>query len=193
MIKNFYGHLKNIIHHKWIVFGLCCKVGIPFRGLVHDLSKFSYTEFWQGVTYYQDGKRSPIQYAKQDYGYSKAWLHHKGRNKHHPEYWYDPNAPVPLPIIPFPYACEMICDQLAAGKVYQGKKWTKQYQLTYWEKHKDSFKLNEKLKQFVTEVFTEVAENGIRETMTKENLKQSYNRCVNSKGEKKLDNIKNKT
>ena len=183
MIKNFFGHLRNVIVHKWLVFILCCKAGIPFRGLGHDLSKFSPTEFWQGVKYFRDGKRSPIQYAKEDYGYSIAWLHHKGRNKHHPEYWYDPNAPKSLPIMPFCYACEMICDQLAAGKVYQGKNWTKEYQLSYWQMHKDTFMLNENLKQFVTEVFTQVAGQGIKVTITKKNLRNCYDRSIKFYGE----------
>ena len=178
MLKNLCGHFSNVIHHKWIVFLLCCKAGIPFRGIVHDLSKFSPTEFWQGVKYYKDGKRSPIQYAKEDYGYSKAWLHHRGRNKHHPEYWYDSNAPQSLPIIPFKYMCETICDQLAAGKVYKGKAWTKEYQLQYWKMHKDNFLLNEKLKNFVTEVLTMVAENGIDKTITKDNLRKRYDKNI---------------
>lgn len=126
-----------------------------------------------------DGNRSPIQYAKEDYGYSKAWLHHKGRNKHHPEYWYDSNAPESLPIIPFKYVCEMICDQLAAGKVYQGKNWTKEYQLSYWQKHGDKLLLNSKLKQFVTQILTEVSKNGINKTITKKNLRICYDKCVN--------------
>lgn len=75
--------------------------------------------------------------------------------------------------------CEMVCDQLAAGKVYQGKKWTKEYQLSYWNKHVDSFLLNEKLKKFVTEILTGVAKDGINKTITKKKLRQSYNRCIN--------------
>ena len=57
MLKNFWGHLTNVVKHKWIVFRLCCKAGIPFRGIVHDLSKFSITEFWQGVKYYRRWKK----------------------------------------------------------------------------------------------------------------------------------------
>lgn len=84
-------------------------------------------------------------------------------------------------MIPFKYICETICDQLAAGKVYQGKNWTKEYQLSYWNQHKDSFLLNEKLKKFITEILTDVAKDGINQTITKEKLKECYNRCVNSK------------
>lgn len=178
MLRKIWGHLSNVLQHKWIVFCLCCKAGIPFRGIIHDLSKFSPTEFLQGVKYYGDGRKSPIEYAKQSYGYSKAWLHHKGRNKHHPEYWYDETAPEPFPIIPFKYICEMVCDQLAAGKVYQGKDWTKEYQLAYWKRHVEVFRLNDKLKKFITQILEQVAKDGIDKTITKKNLKECYNRCV---------------
>lgn len=183
MLKRFLGHLANVMKHKWIVFCLCLKAGIPFRGLIHDNSKFSITEFWQGVKYYGDGQKSPIEYAKKDWGYSKAWLHHKGRNKHHPEYWYDLTAPIKMPIIPYKYMCEMICDHLAAGMVYEGKKWTKEYQLSYWSKHKDTFLLNENLKNFITDILTQVAESGIEKTVTKENMKECY-----AKHTKNIDN-----
>ena len=92
IIKNVIKHLILITKHKWVVFKLCCKVGIPWRGLVHDLSKYSPTEFFESIKYYT-GTHSPITGEKQDKGYSEAWLHHKGRNKHHSEYWIDYAAP----------------------------------------------------------------------------------------------------
>jgi len=99
-IKNFFRHLSVVNRHRFKVFCLCCKVGIPLQGLVHDLSKYSPIEFLEGVKYFQ-GTYSPIQNCKMDIGYSPAWLHHKGRNKHHYDYWYDFNAPENTPIIPF--------------------------------------------------------------------------------------------
>lgn len=73
----------------------------------------------------------------------------------------------------------MICDQLAAGKVYQGKNWTKEYQLSYWQKHGDKLLLNPKLKKFVTQILTEVSKNGINKTITKKNLRKCYDKFVN--------------
>ena len=113
-IKNVIKHFKLITKHKWVVFKLCCKLRLFWRGLVHDLSKYSPTEFWESVKYYE-GNRSPIVSCKQDKGYSESWLHHKGRNKHHSEYWVDMNAPEKTPIMPYKYTAEMICDKLAAG------------------------------------------------------------------------------
>lgn len=178
LLINTVKHFIVITHHKWVVLKLCIKAGILWRGLVHDLSKYSPTEFVNSVKYFNQGKRSPIQLEKQERGYSKVWLHHKGRNKHHPEYWYDYNSPKQLPIMPFKYACEMICDQLAAGIVYQGKDWTKEYQLNYWKKVKETFLLNEKLKKFEDIILEQVAKEGINKAITKENLQRCYNECI---------------
>ena len=153
-------HLGVINKHKWIVFRLCLKAGEPLRGLLHDLSKYSPTEFWESVHYF-DGTHSPIIDCKKENGYSKAWLHHKGRNKHHSEYWIDFEAPEETPIMPYPYVVEMLCDKLAAGIVYEGKNWTKEYELQYWNREKENIMINENVKNLVTDFLTQVAESGI--------------------------------
>lgn len=173
MISKAWKHFCLITHHKWVVFKLCCKVGEPWRGLVHDLSKYSPTEFREGIKYYV-GTHSPITEAKNDKGYSEAWLHHKGRNKHHSEYWVDETAPDKTPIMPYPYATEMLCDKMAAGMIYQGKKWTKEYELSYWEREKGTIKMNDKMDKFVTEILTQVARDGIDKVYTKKNFKEIY-------------------
>ena len=122
-LQKVFKHLSLISRHKWVVFKLCCKVGEAKRGLLHDLSKYSWTEFSESVKYY-NGSHSPITECKKVNGYSKAWLHHKGRNRHHAEYWYDSSAPEPMPIMPYKYVAEMLCDKMAAGMIYQGEKWS---------------------------------------------------------------------
>lgn len=175
-LKNIFGHLKTITKHKWIVFKLSIKAGIPIRGLLHDLSKYSPTEFFESVKYYQGGKRSPLAYSREKNGYSLAWLHHKGRNKHHVEYWLDEGLKE-QPIIPFKYCAEMICDKLAASIVYEGKNWTNESELRYWNsREKDRITMNEKIRNFITEVMEEVAKNGIDETISKKNLKHIYDK-----------------
>ena len=121
MLKKAFKHFLTITKHKIYVFKLSIKAGIPIRGFFHDFSKYSFTEFWESAKYYTDGKKSPITNCKQQQGYSKAWLHHKGRNKHHHEYWYDYETKDEVPVIPYKYTVEMICDQLAAGMTYNGK------------------------------------------------------------------------
>ena len=175
MIKNIVLHFNLITKHRHKVFKLCVKAGIPFRGLVHDLSKYSWTEFSESVKYY-NGTCSPIINCKNDIGYSNAWLHHKGRNKHHYEYWFDSKAPNPTPVIPYKYAVEMVCDTFAAGMSYQGKKWTKEYQLFYWEnREKPGEYLNPKINAFMSRIYRDVAEKGINEVINKNNLKNLYN------------------
>ena len=85
---NAWRHFCTITHHKLLVMRECFRLGLYRQGLLHDLSKYSWTEFRVGAKYYQ-GTRSPNNAEREERGYSSAWLHHKGRNKHHYEYWID--------------------------------------------------------------------------------------------------------
>lgn len=118
-MNKFWGHLRTITKHRHKVIWHCFKAGIFRQGLMHDLSKYSPCEFFKGVRYYQ-GTRSPNEAEREDIGYSTAWIHHKGRNPHHFEYWTDYNLktkqvePVPMPRR---YIIEMFCDRVAASKI----------------------------------------------------------------------------
>lgn len=126
-------HFKTITHHRILVMRGCFCVGLYWQGLTHDLSKYSPTEFMVGAKYYQ-GNRSPNGAEREDKGYSEAWIHHKGRNKHHWEYWTDmlPETkrydPVP---VPRKYLAEMVMDRIAASKTYQGNAYTDASALNY--------------------------------------------------------------
>lgn len=118
MDKNVKQHLNKVLTHKKEVFKACCKAGIPIQGIFHDMSKFSPTEFMKSVKYYC-GDRSPIDACKEVNGYSMTWFHHRGRNKHHWEYWVDNFDKGMTPIqMPYKYAVEMLCDFIGAGKAY---------------------------------------------------------------------------
>lgn len=171
-------HIKLVLKHKWIVFKLCCKVGIPWRGFMHDWSKFSPTELFESVKYY-DGNRSPIMLCKEKKGYSEAWLHHKGRNKHHYQYWTDLSIPDKTIIMPYKYAVEMVCDELAAGITYNGKNWTQSTQLNYYMNKERKNLIHPQIDKFLISVFTEVSENGLNKTLTKKNMKKLYEKyCI---------------
>lgn len=127
------GHLKTILRHKLWVCYYCFRLGIPIQGILHDLSKFAPVEFFEGVKYY-NGRVSPIITAKQHQGYSNAWFHHKGRNKHHYEYWMDNfDKGGTNVLMPYKYAVEQICDYLGAGRAYQKKAFTFQKELEWWQ------------------------------------------------------------
>jgi len=131
-------HFKTITTHKLLVMKGCFQLGLYKQGLLHDLSKYAPKEFLTGAKYYQ-GDRSPNAAERDAIGYSESWLHHKGRNKHHYEYWidFDPKNPdSPLRIAPMPdrYIVEMLVDRVAACKVYNGDKFTTQDPLDYYNK-----------------------------------------------------------
>ena len=120
---DFWGHLKTVNHHRHLVRQYCFRLGLYWQGLTHDLSKYSPVEFWAGVKYFQ-GDRSPNDAQRRDIGYSASWMHHKGRNRHHFEYWTDysmDGSGISGVEMPKKYVAEMFCDRLAASKVYRGK------------------------------------------------------------------------
>ena len=127
LIHNFKGHLNTINNHKRMVMEYCFRVGLYKQGLLHDLSKYSPQEFIPGVIYYQ-GDRSPNNAQREALGYSDAWLHHKGHNKHHYEYWIDyptnKDAGLVGMKMPVKYVVEMFCDRVGACKTYKGKAYT---------------------------------------------------------------------
>lgn len=126
-------HFKLVMTHKKNVYKLCRRVGIPWRGITHDLSKFSPIEFIESVKYY-NGERSPIEVCKNINGVSKAWQHHKGRNTHHWQYWLDnTDNGIVGRLMPFEDVLEMLCDQFAAGMTYKKDAWNLDYQLGWWE------------------------------------------------------------
>ena len=151
-------HLKTITTHKIIVMKECFAVGLYKQGIMHDLSKYSPIEFLTGAWYYQ-GTRSPNAAERDKKGYSDAWLHHKGRNKHHFEYWIDfsPKNPAePLRIAPMPdkYIVEMAMDRIAASKVYKGNEYNNSCPLEYLNKGKSEKTIHsdtlEKLEKLLT-------------------------------------------
>lgn len=132
-------HFLTITHHRHKVIANCFRAGIPLRGLLHDLSKYSPTEFIPGAKHYL-GDRSPNEGEREDYGYSKAWMHHKGRNRHHFEYWTDYDFVTKKMSgvrMPKEYLIEMFCDRVAASKIYNKDKYTDSKPLEYFLRAKD--------------------------------------------------------
>ncbi len=177
MLKKAWKHFILVCHHKCEVFILCCHAGIPVQGLLHDMSKFTPSEFFESVKYY-NGHRSPLAVSREINGYSKAWMHHKGRNKHHWEYWIDAYVTGGHGcIIPYKYACEMICDMIAASKVYKGTKYTLDCPLTYFKAQTYGRFVHPQIQAFMNACFTAYAKEGIA-AITKENLSNFYKQYV---------------
>ena len=137
-------HFITITKHRHLVMKLCFKMGLYKQGLLHDLSKYSYTEFSNSAKYYV-GTYSPTISERKEKGYSDIWMHHKGRIKHHYEYWCDfsnvEKKYVPIKI-PIQYVKEMICDRIAASKVYLKDKYTKSSALEYFNRTYDRHEMH---------------------------------------------------
>lgn len=144
-VKNFLGHLHTINAHKAEVMRLCFRVGLYRQGLLHDLSKYTPGEFLSGVKYY-DGSKSPNSVERNLTGKSEAWLHHKGRNRHHFEYWTDygvkSGAPMEGIKMPVRYVVEMFCDRVAASKTYNPDTYDCSYPFKYFMKNRGHYMMH---------------------------------------------------
>lgn len=155
-------HLRTILHHKNLVRKGCFKVGLYRQGIMHDWSKYTPTEFLVGCKYYQ-GNASPNNAERADKGYSAAWLHHKGRNKHHLEYWIDYSAETGLMSgmrMPEKYVVEMFIDRISASKNYQKEKYTNQSPLQYYEHGKGHYIMHEETRALLEKLLHMLAEEG---------------------------------
>ena len=159
-------HFKTITHHRILVMQGCFRIGLYWQGLTHDLSKYSPVEFWTGARFYQ-GTRSPNAAEREQKGYSEAWMHHKGRNRHHYEYWTDMNMqtrcyePVPMPRR---YMAEQIMDRRAACIVYQGEDYTSASPLDYFMKSRERELMHPQNRQELEYLLTMLKEKGEKKT-----------------------------
>ena len=161
-----WSHFKTITHHKWLVFCGCVRVGLVWQGITHDLSKYSPVEFWNGARYYQ-GTRSPNAAERDDKGYSESWMHHKGRNRHHYEYWTDMNRQTcNYTAIPMPrkYLVEMVMDRRAACMTYQGKNYRDDSALKYYDRSHEKPLMHPQTQQELRYILVMLAEKGEKET-----------------------------
>ena len=133
MSKNFFKHLKVVTKHRFLVFKYSCKVGIPFLGLIHDLSKYSYKEFSISEKNYT-GYQSPLLTERRNNGmFSECFVHHTNKNKHHFEYYIDYfGGDVILKIMPYKYNLEYVIDVISASKTYNGKKFNNNMPYEYF-------------------------------------------------------------
>ncbi|MBR0209585.1 MAG: catalase [Firmicutes bacterium] len=170
-------HFKTITRHRREVRRLCFKIGLYRQGLTHDLSKYSPQEFLPGCRYYQ-GFRSPNDQERQQTGCSRSWMHHKGRNRHHFEYWIDypsqeqrdyvKNGGTRMGLsdrfqaveMPLEYVAEMFCDRVAACKVYKGDAYTQKDPLAYQEKMRPHVFMHPETEKLITQMLTVLSMEG---------------------------------
>ena len=159
-------HFKTITKHRWLVREGCFRVGLYRQGLMHDLSKYSITEFRTGARYYQ-GNRSPNAAEREVLGYSEAWMHHKGRNRHHHEYWTDISRETgnyeALPM-PRKYLVEMVMDRRAACMTYQGDKYRDDSALNYFHRGREKKEMHPQTCRQLQYILEMLAEKGEKET-----------------------------
>lgn len=169
--QRFWGHLRTVHKHRKMVRKLCFKCGLYWQGLTHDLSKYSHTEFWNGVKYFT-GTASPHVGERKVKGYSEAWIHHHNRNKHHAEYWVDIKDGKSEPChMPFKYLAEMICDRVAASMIYLGDKYTDAAPLDYYLSHMDENQFDEPTRTTLVVALARIKMDGLEPAL--EDIKEA--------------------
>ncbi|SFG31390.1 DUF5662 family protein [Oribacterium sp. WCC10] len=166
-LGNAWRHFMTVNRHKWEVMKNCFRIGLYKQGILHDLSKYSWTEFKTGIMYFQ-GNRSPNTAERLETGVSVAWLHHKGRNKHHYEYWCDYDIDHKGELIgcrmPYRYVAEMFCDRVAASKIYKGKEYDDGCPWEYYLPAKETKLIEAKTKQELEELLLMLKNEGEEKT-----------------------------
>lgn len=158
-------HFKTITKHKIKVCRLCFRIGLYKQGLLHDMSKYSLCEFITGARYYQ-GTKSPNSAERDEKGYSMAWLHHKGRNKHHWEFWVDFMEKGCVPAkMPLCYVLEMFCDRVAASMIYRGKDYTDSYPLYYYMQRQEHYIIHEDTRKLLEFLLRYLDKYGLDKTI----------------------------
>ena len=169
-------HFCTITKHKYLVLVGCFKIGLYRQGLLHDLSKYGPTEFLVGCKYYR-GYMSPNNAERAATGCSTAWLHHKGRNKHHLEYWIDYGAAEDSATeeahkgmcgmkMPVRYVAEMFIDRVSASKNYQREQYTDDAPLQYYRKGKGAYLIHKDTEALLEYLLEMLACRGEKETYT---------------------------
>lgn len=167
LLSNVFRHLHTINRHKWLVMEMCFRCGMYKQGLLHDLSKYSLEELIPSIRYYQ-GYRSPYGKEKELKGYSEGWLHHKGRNKHHWEYWVDrTHGATKLVCIEMPlnYLLESVLDRIAASKVYNGKNYNDGKAYEFFVNSKEFNVMNQENARQIAELLLYLQKNGEKKAL----------------------------
>lgn len=141
-----------VIRHKWYVFIECCKLGIPWRGLVHDWHKLLPSEWFPYVYFFHnaDGTKRQVRdktgYYEPDSAFDRAWFLHQKRAFHHWQSWCFPDTNGALKVIPMPdaYRREMLADWRGAGRA-QGTPDVRAWYLA----HEDKMRLHPETREWV--------------------------------------------
>lgn len=161
--------IKRILTHKFWVAYYCFQIGLYWQGLTHDMSKFSWSEFAPALRYWDD-KISSLANERKILGYSRTFLHHRGRNPHHYEYWIHSLDEGGIPCeMPKKYALELVCDYLAAARTYGSNP---RDEFDWWIKNCDKLKIHPKTKKFIyNTLFSFKSDSSLRSAVL--NLKEN--------------------
>jgi hypothetical protein len=153
----YFKYLSYVLRHKWYVFLECCKVGMVWQGIVHDLSKLLPSEFVPYANHFF-GENRNVNRGRDKTGYYKptdtgdkdfdfAWLLHQKRNRHHWQWWVLPEDGGGVKVLNMflEYRKEMLCDWRGAGRA-QGNRTAP---VVWYQHDKDKMQLHKDTRRWV--------------------------------------------
>lgn len=167
-MKRYLVYLVYVLRHKWFVFLECCRLGIPWRGVVHDLSKLRPSEFLPYARFFHnpDGSRRQVRsktgyYKPTDTGdaaFDFAWFCHQKRNDHHWQWWVLPEDVSGVKVLPMSHVArlEMLADWRGAGRA-QGTPDT----LAWYRSNGHKLQLHPETRQWVEGVLASDRRTGV--------------------------------
>lgn len=177
-MSHFFKHFITITKHRHRVIRNAFHMGVFFRALRHDLTKYSFIEF-SNSAYYYAGDHSPVfeQRLRNNY-YSSICQHHTKRNPHHWEYWTDFfMGRVLAKTMPYKVATEYVCDMLSASYTYNPKAFKPDTTLQYFLRHSPRYFMTKATKEYVIWCLSRYAESGFKNLHKKE-TKAKYEEIV---------------
>ena len=147
-------YLKILLAHKWLVFKAAVKLGIIWRGIVHDLSKLLPSEWLPRIEVlrqYDSGKAIfdvalEFDPDKFDDEMKYCWLLHYRRNKHHWQWWVTILDSGRLKVFPMEdkYRKEMLADWIAVSE-----RPDRQDIVPWYEQNKNNMVLNPETREWL--------------------------------------------
>ena len=122
MWKTHLEYLHYVLRHKYYVFLWACKLGVGWRGITHDLSKFRPCEWFPYARYFY-GNGCKLEATYQAFLFA-VHLHHK-KNDHHHQWWVLPGDGPNLKVwrMSEPAVRELLADWLGVASVLGTNAW----------------------------------------------------------------------
>ena len=184
IISNIVDHIIDILMKKTYVLIYCFRIGLYWRGIKHDISRFSLIEFIYSIENY-DPVEYPLDMRRRN-SISQAYIHYISKNDYTIEHWICNDEPCKMP---FASASECIVHLIASERILA------HFSFSYINVFKryvtmidNGLKIHPHTKKFIYYILADLANDedykwSIKNILTNKYFKKIYRKseCVNEK------------